>query len=122
MLASSYYSSRTSRVCVMCMGEREADRWAYVCCSFTMYRVKRRDSREIFFFLRTSDVKIFFIRAGIIYEKLYLQRERKGQISSWNWKYNIYHWYYKLRDNNKFPSFYKILKNVRILFLFDMWL
>lgn len=27
--ASRYYSSRAARVCVMCMGEREADRWAY---------------------------------------------------------------------------------------------
>jgi len=24
-----YYSSRAARVCVKCMGEREADRWAY---------------------------------------------------------------------------------------------
>lgn len=33
-----YYSSRAARVCVMCMGEREADRWAYG-CAYVRYHV-----------------------------------------------------------------------------------
>jgi len=69
----------------MCMGEREADRWAYI---VTTYRVKRSDSRENF--SNNSNLKssthlyaicyifllLFFPHDLGFYEN-YIQHERK---------------------------------------------